>query len=66
LNKYKCLQQFFRWLQDDEQAIDHNPMDRVWPPKTPTKLVPVPREATPRRCLRPAGAKGLSACAIRR
>ena len=22
LNKYKCLQQFFRWLRDDEQAID--------------------------------------------
>jgi integrase/recombinase XerC len=31
LNKYKCLQQFFRWLRDDEQAIDRNPMDRVRP-----------------------------------
>lgn len=36
LNKYKCLQQFFRWLRDDEQAIDRNPMDRVRAPKTPT------------------------------
>ena len=41
LNKYKCLQQFYRWLRDDEQALDRNPMDRVRPPKTPTKLVPV-------------------------
>jgi hypothetical protein len=24
-----------------EQAISRNPMDRVRPPKTPTKLVPV-------------------------
>jgi integrase/recombinase XerC len=36
LNKYTCLQQLFRWLQGDEQAIDRNPMDRVRPPKTPT------------------------------
>ncbi len=44
LNKYKCLQQFFRWLQGDEQAITRSPMERVRPPKTPTKLVPVLRE----------------------
>lgn len=33
----------FRWLRDDEQAIDRSPMERVRPPKTPTKLVPVLR-----------------------
>jgi integrase/recombinase XerC len=41
LNKHKGLQQFFKWLRDDEQAIDRNPMDRVRQPKTPTKLVAV-------------------------
>jgi len=45
LNKHKGLQQFFKWLLIDEQAIDRNPMDRVRQPKTPTKLVPVMREA---------------------
>ena len=45
LNKHKGLQQFFKWLLVDEQAIERNPMDRVRPPKTPTKLVPVMREA---------------------
>jgi hypothetical protein len=36
LNKHKGLQQFFKWLLVDEQAIDRNPMDRVRQPKTPT------------------------------
>jgi site-specific recombinase XerD len=44
LNKHKGLQQFFKWLLVDEQAIDRNPMDRVRQPKTPTKLVPVMRQ----------------------
>lgn len=35
LNKYKCLQQFFRWSRDDEQVVDRNPVERVRPPKTP-------------------------------
>ena len=45
LNKHKGLRQFFRWLLVDEQAIDRSPMERVRQPKTPTKLVPVMREA---------------------
>jgi site-specific recombinase XerD len=45
LNKHKGLQQFFRWLLVDEQAIVRSPIDRVRQPKTPTKLVPVMREA---------------------
>jgi Phage integrase, N-terminal SAM-like domain len=44
LNKHKGLQQFFKWLLADEQAIDRSPMERVRQPKTPTKLVPVMRE----------------------
>src|SRR5688572_2285485 len=41
LNKHKGLQQFFKWLLVDEQAIDRSPMERVRQPKTPTKLIPV-------------------------
>jgi hypothetical protein len=33
LNKYKGLQQFFRWLLEDEEAIDRSPMDRVRKPR---------------------------------
>jgi integrase/recombinase XerC len=58
LNKYKCLQQFFRWLQTDEQVIDRNPMDRVRPPKTPVKLVPVLREDDTAKVLQACRGKG--------
>lgn len=58
LNKYKCLQQFFRWLRDDEQALDRNPMDRVRPPKTPTKPVPVLPEADTAKVLDACRGKG--------
>src|SRR2546421_62713 len=58
LNKHKGLQQFFRWLQADEQAIDRNPMERVRPPKTPIKLVPVLREADTATVLEACRGKG--------
>jgi len=58
LNKHKGLQQFFRWLQADEQAIDRNPMERVRPPKTPIKLVPVLREADTAKVLEACRGKG--------
>lgn len=58
LNKYKCLQQFFRWLRDDEQAISRSPMERVRPPKTPTKLVPVLREDDLAKVLQACRGKG--------
>ncbi|WP_031526335.1 tyrosine-type recombinase/integrase, partial [Streptomyces sp. NRRL F-5123] len=45
LNKHKALQQFFKWLRDDEEEIDRSPMDRVRQPKIPQKLVPVMRDA---------------------
>ena len=66
LNKHKGLQQFFKWLQVDEQAIDRNPMHRVRQPKTPTKLVPVMREQETAKLLEVCTGKGLSACGTRR
>jgi integrase/recombinase XerC len=40
LNKYKALQQFFRYLEDEEEISKH-PMRRIPQPRTPKKLVPV-------------------------
>jgi len=40
LNKYKGLQQFFRYLVEDEEMARH-PMDRIRQPTQPEKLVPV-------------------------
>ncbi|MFG1667607.1 tyrosine-type recombinase/integrase [Streptomyces sp. Y7] len=49
LNKHKALQQFFRWLRDDEEEIARSPMDRVKQPRTAKKLVPVlPEQDTAR------------------
>jgi integrase/recombinase XerC len=50
LNKHKGLQQFFRWLLD-ENEITRSPMDRVRQPKTPQKLIPVIRNDDTRRVL---------------
>lgn len=41
LNKHKCLQQFFKWLVVDEEAIHRSPMQRVRQPITPEKLIPI-------------------------
>jgi integrase/recombinase XerC len=47
LNKHKSLQQFFKWLVEDEEELDRSPMQRVRQPKTPQKLVPVlPEDAS--------------------
>jgi integrase/recombinase XerC len=40
LNKYKSLQQFFRYLVDEEEMSRH-PMARIPQPSVPQKLVPV-------------------------
>jgi integrase/recombinase XerC len=60
LNKHKGLQQFFKWLLVDEQAIDRNPMDRVRQPKTPTKLVPVMRQDDTAKVLDACKGKGFA------
>ena len=44
LNKYKGAQQFFRWLVEDEEAMDRSPMTRVRQPKVPKKEIPVMRD----------------------
>lgn len=41
VNKYKALQQFFRWLAVDEEEIDESPMRRLRQPRTVTRLIPV-------------------------
>jgi integrase/recombinase XerC len=40
-NKYKALQQFFRWLMVDEEEIEESPMVRLRQPRTATTLIPV-------------------------
>jgi integrase/recombinase XerC len=60
LNKHKGLQQFFKWLIVDEQAISRNPIDRVRPPKTPTKLIPIMRDADTSRLLEACKGKGFA------
>jgi site-specific recombinase XerD len=39
-NRYRSVQQLFKWLLDDEE-IDTNPMARMSPPKLEEKLVPI-------------------------
>ena len=51
VNKHKGLQQFFKWLTVDEQAIDRSPMERVRQPKTPQKLIPVMRDEDTKKLL---------------
>jgi integrase/recombinase XerC len=52
---YRALQQFIKWLQDEEE-IDRSPMERMKPPIVPEKPVPVLTEAQLRTLL--ASAKG--------
>lgn len=51
LNKHKALQQFFTWLLLDEQDIDYSPMERVKPPATRQKLIPVIRDDDTKKVL---------------
>lgn len=51
LNKHRALQQFFKWLVVDDEAIDRSPMEHVRQPKTPTKLVPIIRDDETARVL---------------
>lgn len=40
VNKFKCLQQFFRYLVNEDE-MPRSPLDRMPQPTTPKKLVPV-------------------------
>jgi integrase/recombinase XerC len=57
LNKHKALQQFFKWLEVDEEEIDQSPMRRIRQPKTPTCLIPVIRDEDTKRVLAACGGK---------
>jgi site-specific recombinase XerD len=50
LNKHKGLQQFFRWLVDEEE-LERSPMVRVKQPKTPQRLVPILRDEETKQIL---------------
>ncbi|GAA3357947.1 tyrosine-type recombinase/integrase [Saccharopolyspora gregorii] len=50
LNKHKCLQQFFRWLVEEEE-IDRSPMERIRQPKKDVKLIPVMGQAETKKLL---------------
>ncbi|MDA3644406.1 tyrosine-type recombinase/integrase [Saccharopolyspora indica] len=41
LNKHKALQQFFKWLSEDEEELDSSPMQHIRQPTKPTKLIPL-------------------------
>lgn len=57
VNKHKCLQQFFKWLLLDEEAIEHNPMRRVRQPRVGSKPVAIMRDEETVRILRACGGK---------
>src|SRR2546421_8813990 len=63
LNKHKGLQQFFKWLLLDEEAIDRSPMERVKQPKTQQKLIPVIRDEETAKVLQ--GGKGKNFARLR-
>jgi site-specific recombinase XerD len=50
-NRYRSLQQFFRWLADEEE-IPRSPMARMKPPAVPVQPPPVLGEEQLRRLLR--------------
>ncbi len=50
-NRYRALQQFFKWLAEDEE-VDVSPMARMKPPKLDEKEVPVVSEDDLRKLLK--------------
>ncbi|WP_412745998.1 tyrosine-type recombinase/integrase [Krasilnikovia sp. MM14-A1004] len=62
LNKHKGLQQFFKYLLDEEE-IDKSPMARVKAPQTPQKLVPIMGDDDTKKLLE--GTKGKTFMALR-
>jgi site-specific recombinase XerD len=55
--RYKQLQAFYRWLEDEEE-ITANPMARMTPPLVPDKPIPVVPEDALRRLLAACAGKG--------
>lgn len=50
-SNYRCLQQFFRYLVEVEEALTRNPFDKLKQPKTPQKLTPLLTDAEIKRLL---------------
>jgi integrase/recombinase XerC len=61
LNKHKGLQQFFRWLVDDERDIPVSPMLRVPQPVPEVKVVPIMDAADTRKVLDTCRGRGFLA-----
>lgn len=61
INKHKVLKQFFTWLRDDEEDIDHHPMERVKLPKAPKKLVPIMRDGDTKELIAKCHGKSFAA-----
>ena len=59
-NRYRSLQQLFRWLEDDRE-IPRSPMDKMRPPKVPDKPVPVLTEDQVRAILATCSARTFEA-----
>jgi integrase/recombinase XerC len=62
LNKHKSLQQFFKYLLEEEE-IDRSPMERVKQPQTPQKLVPIMGDDDTKKLL--DGTKGKTFMSLR-
>lgn len=56
-NRYRSLQQLFRWLEDDGE-ITRSPMAKMRPPKVPEEPVPVVPEEDLRRILATCNSNG--------
>ena len=59
-NRYRSLQQLFRWLEDDRE-IPRSPMDKMRPPKVPDKPVPILSEDQVRAILATCAAQTFEA-----
>jgi site-specific recombinase XerD len=61
-NRYRSLQQLFRWLEGDRE-IPRSPMDKIRPPRVPETPVPVLTEDQVRAVLAAARARPSRGCA---
>ncbi|SNS72840.1 tyrosine-type recombinase/integrase [Actinoplanes regularis] len=57
LNKHKGLQQFFKWLVEEED-LERSPLDRVKQPKTAQTLIPILGDAETAKILATCKDKG--------
>ncbi len=58
MNKYKALQQFFRWLAIDEEEIAESPMRRLRQPRSAKRLIAIISDEDTKRVLDTCKGKG--------